>query len=271
MAAALMAAAGQAAQAQMSWKFQWKQGQELTYRVEQTTQAIEVTADGKAETKTTMALTKRWKVLAVDASGIATMQHSLTALRRETTTPGGDRLLYDSADPDKSDPQLREQMGKFIGVPLATLRVDQTGKVTEVKESKFGSKSTFEAEPPFLLVLPAAEVKADQTWERRYRITMEPPVGTGEKYNAVQQYRCAKLEGAGAVVSWTTTLQSEPRSLADRMPLLQYLPEGHAVYDLRNGRLHEARLTVEKELKGHAGEGSSYQFRSTYTVRYVNQ
>src|SRR5262245_35499826 len=108
MAVALLAAAGQAAEAQTAWKFRWQAGQDLTYRVEQTTEAVEVTTEGKAATKTNMALTKRWKVLAVDASGIATVQHSLAALRMETTTPGGDKILFDSAAPDKSAPQLRE-------------------------------------------------------------------------------------------------------------------------------------------------------------------
>jgi len=41
-------------------------------------------------------------------------------------------------------------------------------------------------------------------------------------------------------------MKSEPMSVADRMPLLQHQPEGHVVFDLRNGRLVETdRATVE--------------------------
>lgn len=268
---ALLTVAGRAAQAQTSWGFRWQTGQELTYRVEQTTQATEITTEGKAETKTSMALTKRWKVLAVEATGIATVQHSLVALRMETTTPSGDTFLFDSSAPDKSAPPLREQMSKYVGVPLATLRVDATGKVVEVKESKFGPASRFEAEPPFALVLPKGEAKAEQGWERDYQITLEPPVGTGEKYNAVQKYLCTKIEGNTAVVTLTTAMKSEPKSLADRTPLLQYQPEGQVVFDLKNGRLLQAKGTIVKELKGHAGEGSSYRFSSTYTEQLVER
>ncbi len=268
-AIAVLAWAAHNGNAQDTWRFHWQAGQVLTYRVEQQTQAVEVTGEGKSETKTKLTLTKRWQVQAVDASGVATLQHSLVALRMETSTPGGDTLLFDSAALDKSDARLREQMGKFVGVPLATLRINALGKVVEVKESKFGPASRFESEPPFVVVLPEAVVKPGQTWERAYQITQEPPQGTGEKYDAAQTCTCTKVEGAGLYVTLSTAMKTQPMGLADRVPLLQMQPEGSVVFDLGNGRLHAAKLTVQKELKGHAGEGSSYTFQSTYTEQYV--
>ena len=260
------------------WGFCWVEGQVLTYRAEHETTAVEVTADGKAETKTKLNVTKKWLIKEVDPSGVATLQLSLAALRMETTTPGGGALLYDSAAPDKSDEGLRKQLGKLIGVPLATLRVNNLGKVIEVKESKFGPASRFEAEPPFIVVLPSAPVKQKQTWERQYKITQEPPAGAGEKYDAVQTFTLTdtfeESMGRGANLttlyfSIATAMKTQPESLADRVPLLQMQPEGLIVFDQHNGRMHHAKLTVSKELKGHAGKDSSYRFDSTYTEQYV--
>ena len=81
----------------------------LTYRVEQVTTAADVVGDSKAETKTRLNLIKRWQVIAVDATGAATLQLSLAMLRLETNTPGGDKLLFDSASPDRNTPELRQQ------------------------------------------------------------------------------------------------------------------------------------------------------------------
>src|SRR5207249_4975021 len=106
------------------------------------------------ETRTKLNLTKRWQVLDVDAAGVATLQLALASLRLETTTPSGGVLLFDSQDADKSDPHMREQLGRFVGQPLALLRMDSQGKVVEVKESKHGPASRFETEPPFVLVFP---------------------------------------------------------------------------------------------------------------------
>ena len=60
-----------------------------------------------------------------------------------------------------------------------------------------------------------------------------------------------------------------PDSLLDRVPLLQMQPDGEVVFDTRDGRLRRACLRIEKELKGHQGEGSCYRFQSTYTEEYL--
>ena len=46
---------------------------------------------------------------------------------------------------------------------------------------------------------------------------------------------------------------------------------GELTYDLKNGRLHSAKLTIERELKNHQGENSVCRFSSTQTVTYVEK
>src|SRR5437870_12132768 len=173
-----------------AWQFHWREGQVLTYRVEHITSASEATRSGTSETTTKLNLTKRWQVLGVDRAGVASLQLSLDALRLETTTPNRDALLFDSANPEKSDPHMREQLARFVGQPLAMLRVDGQGKVVQVVESKHGPASRFESEPPFVIVLPPETREPGQSWERAYRITLEPSQGAGEKVEAAQRYTC---------------------------------------------------------------------------------
>src|SRR5207244_10606782 len=113
-------------------------------------------------------------------------------------TPSGEVLLFDSNYTDKSTPQLRQQMSRYLGQTLAVLRVDSQGKVLEVKESKFGPPTRFESEPPFVGVLPLEGPTTGQTWERAYQITLAPPLGTGEKFPAVQKYTCRNLDAGVA-------------------------------------------------------------------------
>ena len=260
--------------AQTSVRFVWKQGQPLTYRVEQTTSASDV-ADGKTtETSSKMTTVKRWEVLTVDSAGVATLQLSVAFLHFEVKTPKGDTLLFDSKEPEKSDPQLREQMGKFVGQPLAVLRVDGQGRVVEVKESKQAPASRFESDLPFVLLLPGAEgrpVQPGMAWERTYQVTLEPPQGTGDKFDAVQKYTCQKIDGAAVTISLTTTIKNLPTSPLDQVPLLEMQPEGEVVFDAVSGRLYSARLRIDKELKGLQGEGSSYHFQSTYSEQLMKE
>jgi hypothetical protein len=267
--AVLLIGSTASAQAPAAARLRWQPGQVLLYKVEHATFAADVAGDTKTETKTLLKVTKRWQVLAVDAAGVATLQLSLTALAQEQTTPKGEVLRYDSANPDKSTPELRAAFGRLLNVPLAVLRVDGLGKVVEVKESKFGPASNYENELPFVGVLPGGALAARQTWERAYRITLAPPLGTGEKHDAVQRYACKGVSGDLATVTLTTEVKSAPPAAGDAVPLWQQQPQGELVYDLKAGRLHRAALKIDKEAKGHQGEGSSCRFQSTYTIEYA--
>jgi hypothetical protein len=257
------------APAQVPGQFRWQQGQVLIYQVEHTTSASDVMGDKKSDSKTKLNLTKRWQVLETDTTGVGTLQLSLVALRLEVTGPSGNTLLFDSANLDKSDPHMREELGKFVGQPLAVLRIDSRGRVIEVKESKNGSPSKYEMEPPFVITLAEDGLKPGQQWQRQYKLTLEPPQGTGEKYDAVQSYACKALSDTAATVTLSSALQAVPESPLDRIPLLQLQPEGEVVFDMQAGRLQSASLDIEKEVKGHQGEGSSYKFQSAYTEKYV--
>jgi hypothetical protein len=243
-------------------RLRWQQGQALTYRVEQATETVETKEDARAETRTSLKLTKRWQVLAVDAAGIATVQLSLTALSLESTPSSGDKQSFDSAAPEKATPALREQLGRYVGPPLAVLRVDGSGRVLEVKESKFGPASRYEAELPFGGLLPAVLPTVGQAWDRTYQITIEGAAGPA-KYDAVQRYACKAVDGNSLTVSLATELKTQPPP-AELAALVQMLPAGEIVYDLRDGRLHAANYRIDREVKGQQGEGSASRYTSTY-------
>ncbi len=250
------------------WRFHWQPGQVLSYAVESVTTVTETVGGSKIETTSKVSLLKRWQVLAVDGAGVATLQLTLASLRNEQTRPDGGVLLFDSAHPEKSTPELREQMARYVGRPLAVLRVDGRGKVVEVKQ---GDAARYESEPPFVLELPLSAPAAGHSWERTYRVTLGPPLGTGEKYDALQRYACDRAEGGTAVVRLTTQFKTLPRNLTERLPLLQKQPEGEVVFDVRAGRLQSARLWTDRVLEGHQGPGSSYRFQNSSTERYVDR
>lgn len=260
-----------AAPAQPSaWQFRWQPGQVLTYRVEQTTSATEIIGGHKTSTATELRLVKRWQNLGPEKGKPGTrLALSLTFLRIQTTKASGEVLFFDSADPAKSTPGMREDLAALIGKTLAVIRVDRAGKVLEVIESKQGPASRFESEPPFVLHLPAHIPELGQTWQRAYHITLEPPQGVGEKFNATQTYAYQGTKDGCVRIGLSTSIAKPPQSLADRVPLLQAQPEGEVLFDARAGRLQAATLRIDKELKDHQGPGSSYRFQSKYVERYV--
>lgn len=252
-----------------AWRFQWQPNQVLTYRADQVTTVAEVAEGKKTETTSKLTTVKRWNTQSVDEQGTATLQLSLVSLRMEMTRPSGEVLLFDSGHPDQSDPQLKEQLGKFIGQPLGSVRMTAKGKVLAVKDFQTKSALAFEAEPPFVVVFPAEE-GFQSSWERAYKITLEPPQGTGEQYDAVQKYVCTAVAGGKATLSLATILKATPENATEQLPLLQKQPEGEIVFDYQAGALHSARLQIDKEVKNQQGEGSSYHFQSRYTEQLLS-
>jgi hypothetical protein len=248
-----------------AWQFRWQPGQVLTYRIEQVTKATEISGRNRFEVSSKLTLVKRWQVQGIDDKGVATLQMTVTSMRNEQVRPNGEVLLFDSSHPDKSTPELREQMAKYVGKPLALLRVDGRGKVVEAIK---GSAAQFESDPPLSLRLPQAATQSGQSWERLYQIALEPPYGTGEKYRGTQRYTVTKIAGNLATIQLTTNLQM-PDNVSERVPLLQKQPRGEIVFNIQAGRLQSADFRVDQTLQGHQGEGSSYHFESVYREQYV--
>jgi hypothetical protein len=259
LAIALVLTAASSAFAQASWQFRWEKGQTLTYKIKHVTSVVEVVENTRNTTQSSLDLVNRWQVGEVDAKGIATMTLTLVAMRNEQRRANGETLLFDSQNPDKSTPELREQMNKYIGQTLAVLRVDSFGSVHEVKQ---GSASAFAAEPPFVVVFAEGKPAAGQRWGRAYNVVLDPPFGTGEKFQAEQRYECKKIDAGKASVTLATTFKTMPDNARERLPLLQKDLQGEIVFDVQAGRLISARLTIDKTVENHQGNGSSYHFKS---------
>lgn len=248
--------------AQGAWQYRWVKGQTLTYKIKHVTNVTEVLETSKNTSDSQLDLVNRWSVLDVDAKGIATLQLTLLAMRNEQKRANGDTLLYDSQNPDKSTPELREQMKKYIGSTLAVLRIDGNGRVHEVKQ---GSAASFEAEPPFLIIFPAAKPEAGQAWRRPYSVVLDPPYGTGEKYEAEQRIQCSEIKNGKATLTIATQFKTMPDNMRERIPLVQKDVQGEVVFDVNAGRMLSARLSTDKTIENHQGKGSSYRFKSEYS------
>jgi hypothetical protein len=250
-----------------NWQFRWQKGQVLTYQAEHKTNVEEVAEKTKVTSSSKLSVTKRWRVVDVDAQGVATLELSLAAMRNEQTTPSGEVLLFDSANPDKGTPELKAQMSKFIGTPLAVIRIDGQGRVLGVTQ---GSASRYEAEPPFVVVFPVVAAKEGQAWLRPYNVTLDPPYGTGEKLEATERYQCIKLAGGKAVLTVANQIKAMPENPKDQVPLVQKLSAGQVMFDLQAGQVVDVQLNIDRTLTNHHGEGSSYHFQSSFKERLVD-
>jgi hypothetical protein len=251
--------------AQLPWQFKWQKGQSFTYKIKHVTSVVETLESGTNKSESDLELVNRWSVTEIDKN-VATLSLTLVKMRHEQKRGNGDTLLFDSQNFEKSTPELREQMMKYIGQTVAIVRLDEFGRVLEVKQ---GNAANFDVEPPFVVVFPDAKAAVGQAWRRPFKLTLDPPYGTGEKHEVEQRYDCRKLEKNLATVGIKTEFKTMPDNALERLPLLQKEIEGEVIFDLQAGRLLSARLNTDKTVENHKGKGSSYQFKSQYVRALV--
>ncbi len=258
------------AQAPAPVRFQWQPGQTLTYKLVQRTRVEETTLNEKtqmpvtAESKTTLALTRRWTVKAVDPAGVATLEMSILQVRSEITQPDKSITVNDSENPEQA-----QQMAEYLNKPIVVVRVDSQGRLVEVKVAKGGSAARLHAELPFRMTLPDAGPAKGQGWERSFSMKLDPPHGTGESFEFAQKYACRDVKDGLMVVGVGTQLKAPPKTTSEQVPLVPMLWEGELYFNVNAGHYHAARLGVKAELKDHLGAGTKFEYESTYTEDVV--
>ena len=193
-------------------RFKWTAGDTHTYKVTQHTLVRETTLDPKtekpvvSEARTSLTLTRKWRVRAVDDKGIATLEMSITAMKNEMRKSDNETLVRDSAKPEDA-----KEMAAFLNVPIVVVRVDSQGRIVEVKEAKGGSAARLHAELPFRMILPDAAPAIGDSWERTFTMKLDPPLGTGESYDFVQKFSTAANADGLVSAMVETRLKRRPR------------------------------------------------------------
>lgn len=256
-------------------RFKWKAGEQHAYSVSHSTTINETAplVEGGAPETTTrvtkLTLAKRWDVKDVDAAGNATLALTITAMKQEIVRSVIDKsgklanetIVMDSASPDGA-----KEMAAFLNKPILTAKVDARGGVTEAKSANGDSAANrLQAELPFRVLLPEAAVEPNAKWERAFAVKLDPPLGTGESYDAKQSCTLRALKDGYAIVGIVTEFKNPPAAAADLQPLLPWLWEGDVFVQVETGRYAGAKLTAKKSIANHQGAGTKFVFESEYT------
>jgi hypothetical protein len=246
-------------------RFRWEAGKAHAYRVVQHTVVQETVLDEKTskpvtgEARTALSLVRKWAVKDVDKAGVATLEMTITELRREFRQSDGTETVTDSARPEDA-----KAMEAYLNKPIVVLRIDAQGRIAEVKEAKGSSAARLNAELPFRLVLPDGAPEANKTWDRPFALKLDPPLGAGESYDFTQKYTSKGEKDGLLVVGVETTLKAPPKAVGEQVPLVPMLWTGDVYFNTAQGKYHAARLKAKSELANYQGEGTKYLYESTY-------
>lgn len=253
--------------------FSWQKGQVFRYRVDHKTTAKDMQGANSTEVQTELGLLKEWKILEVDEGGSAQIQLKLLALRSVTKRPDGQMFSFDSTKPEESTPQLRDQLSKYVGDPVALLVVDKFGKVKEVRENRFGSAKRYDTDPPMGLVLGMGPVTLGTKWERNVTISSDPTAPTSETngWKALVKAECIAATASSRTIKVDAKWVKEPESSEARISLLQHFPATEVVLDQPGMPPKLIVSKMDRTIRHGEKDGSLYRLISDYRESRIDE
>ncbi|MEI6240334.1 MAG: hypothetical protein WCR51_08085 [Planctomycetia bacterium] len=218
----------------------------------------------KQSVETSTDSTKVWTVVAVDADGHATIEHSVDDVTMTSRTSDKGETRWSSRDSGPVPPDY-ESVTQSLGVPLSRVEVDTTGRVL--------SRRDFKPTPPSstgdLMVVPLPDEPATvgTEWTVPQEVVVEVPNGPRKAVKTRLRYRVEALRDGVATIHVDTTVLTpidDPRLEAR---LLERIWDGEIEFDVARGRLLRRSTGVDRRVVGFSGPESSVRYKASLEER----
>jgi hypothetical protein len=294
--AALACVAATATAQSVALRYNWKQGDELTYRtVVRTSNTISGGPGGNRTFEQTMSQTLKLSVSAVGPDGTATLRQSIEAVSLEVDAPGG-KVAYDSAKPPKADDDPRVlSMAKTVGAMVGeviSVTMAPNGSVRRIDgAARIVDKLTADLPRDPMAASLAQNVKSmlsedalRSSLEQSFSRMPDTPVKPGDTWTASQSlgadalgrivgtstFTLKGVDGAGdaaaARIAVALALKQEkvPSAGASVVVTLgESHGEGEVVFDASKGRIQRSTMRTNMSssatMRGPDGKPSTMQ------------
>ncbi|HUE74954.1 MAG TPA: hypothetical protein VMP01_29070 [Pirellulaceae bacterium] len=247
---------------ELVYKFQ--PGEELRTQVVHLV-TVESKIKGFTQTaKTRSVSTRVWKIIGVDAKGNITLDNSVAAVnmwQSHTDEKGTKEISYNS-DTDPTPPQQYESVAKTVGVTLATLTIDPSGKVLD-RRSNLPNLNPGIGE--LAAPLPGKRVKIGDTWFTPDEVKLRTDDGLVKRIETRQLYKLEKVEVGVATISVVTQILTPISDPKLQSQLVQRMQAGTIKFDIDAGRLIHKQMDLDESVLGFAGPDSHMQYLARLT------
>ena len=221
----------------------------------------ETTMNGTTQTVETMTDSRKtWKVVAVDAAGRATLEHSVDDVVMTSRTSDAGEIRWASAGTADPPPGY-EGVRQSLGVTLSRLVIDPTGRVLDRRELRPCPPSS--TGDLVVVPLPDEPVTAGAEWTIPQEVVVEAP-GAGRKAVKTRlRYRLDRVHDGLATIRVDTTVLTPVDDPRLEARLLERIWDGTVVFDLEAGRVVSRRTGIDRRVVGFGGPQSSVRYKSS--------
>ena len=191
-------------------RYRFQPGETIRWDVEHRSN-VRTTVSGTTQTAETISCSvKAWKVASVQPDGSATFEHSVERVDMRQKLTGREEIRYNSQT-DAKPPAGFEDAAKSVGVTLATVTVDATGKVLQRQSAKPRPAGAPKDGPSptegwMTIPLPSEAVPVGHVWSLPLDIELPLEGGTVKKVKAIQQFTLEEVKTGVATIRVSTEI-----------------------------------------------------------------
>jgi hypothetical protein len=235
-------------------RYKFAMGDVLRYRVVHATN-VRSTVEGSTQTVRTQSESiKAWKVTDVLPSGEIDFIHLVESVKMSNETPGQPPRKYDSTA-DAAPPAGFEAAAESVGVPLVSIRITPTGKVTS-REDKVARAAKPSEDMPITLELPTDPVGIGAKWNHVYEIGVTKPGGGEMQIRTRRVCRLRQVRAGVAVIEVEYQILT-PVDPFVRAQIVERLTKGTVRFDIERGRVVQQQHDVDRREVGFTGNAAA--------------
>lgn len=231
---------------------------------------VETKIQGVLQTAKTRSIsTKAWKILDADQSGKIRFAHVVENVDMWQGVSGRDDVKYNS-ETDEKAPAEYAHVEKSVGIPLATVTIDLSGKVLDRKSP--GEGPNFTAGLGELTIpLPDGAVKLGAEWSVPDEVIVRLEDRQIKKIKTRQLYTLQSVETGVATIHVETQVLTPVDDPKVKSQLVQRLTSGTIKFDLDAGRVLSKQMDLDETVLGFNGADSRMAYRARFTEEILKE
>lgn len=246
-------------------RYKFTPGETLRWQVEHRAQ-VRTTVAGTTQTAETLSRSvKAWTIDTVDDEQTKLVYHVEKVDMRQKFD-GRQETTYNS-DTDEAPPAGFGDVAKAVGVPLATITLNDRGKVLKC-EQKFVQAAP--EQEYITLPLPEKGVAVGEHWFEPADITVNLKDGRSKKIKARQRYLLKDVSAGVATIQLETELLTPVRDPEIEAQLVQSKANGIVRFDIDAGRIVSQRSDVDEHVVGFEGDGTSLHYVQRFSEEFLS-
>lgn len=228
--------------------------------------SVRTSINGESETVDTVSRSSKvWRVKEVKPDGSAVFEHSVDWVDMRQQFGARQPVRYDSRTGQKP-PLGFEDVAGAVGVPLATVTMDSTGKVLSRRRTPLRGTNKIESE--MALPLPAEAVPVGHTWSKTFEVEVRLPGGVVKKVTALQKFTLEQVKTGVARIAVVNAILTPVRDPAVEAQLVQYESSGFLRFDADAGRVLEQQIDQDRRVVGFRGPASNVHYLGRFTEKF---